>query len=267
MTPFVCEDVLSDSDIQTLLDFNDRQDELTDARPDFTTKRPIWDQTDFPQDILSKALHKILPQGFQIDTVVFVTSRASFRLHTDSDVVHDDTIDRVVLMPLRFSGEATTVLFDNHYLGPGSVFGRSNIGPYRYSLPDRDGNFVWVDDIRDLLHRCQHLPHTVTEFEVDQQFVQELQDLIQLRSKVKPRITDYSQITNHDEDQSVDQELYERYLHHIPRQDLQGLKLHMIYHWQRGQALCFPRTQIHCAGAGHESKVGVSIWTRKGSQQ
>jgi hypothetical protein len=263
MTAQVHDDVLSKQDIHRLLQFNDLQDDLVDARPDFTTKRPIWDHDDFPQDILTRALDQVLDDRYQVQSVVFVTSRGSFRLHTDSAETYDDSMYNVVLLPLRFSGVATTVLFDNHYLGPGSVFGRSDIGPYRYRLQTRHGEFVWIEDLRTLLEQCRDEPHTVKDFAVTADFISELQTLVERRATVKPRVSDYREITNYDSEATIDEEIYQQYLNHIPREDLKGLKVHTIYQWQPGQALTFPRTQVHCAGAGHDSKVGVSIWTTR----
>lgn len=257
------DNVLSPIEIKLLLEYERLDDDTLDLRPDVRSKNPQWDQDDFPQDILARVLDKVLPDPYQVETVLFYRSQISFRLHTDSGVCENDTIYRNVLLPLAFDGPATTVLFDHHYTGPATRFARSDIGPFRYNLPDREGKFVWVDDIRNLLHRCKSNPEAVTEFDVTNQFVVDLEQLIDKRQHANDRRSDYSSISNYVPGRDIDQAMYQKYLYHMPKEDLQGLTVETVYHWVKGGALTWPRTQLHCAGAGHQQKIGVSIFTKR----
>jgi hypothetical protein len=256
------DSVLSDSDIRILLDYERIDDNATDSRPDVRSKTPIWNQDDFPQDILTKTLDEILPDPYTVEVVLFYRSRISFRLHTDSGNCLNDSVYRNVLLPLDFKGSATTILFDNYFRGAATRFARSNIAPYRYNLPDRQGKFVWVDDIRLLLEKCCTSPETIKDFDVTEKFISDLEQLIEKRKNANSRTSDYSLISDHKQDQDIDEEIYQKYLHHMPREDLKGLTVQKIYHWKKGGALTWPRTQLHCAGAGHEEKIGISIFTR-----
>lgn len=259
----IFDQILDQQDIDTLLAYNNVNDNTTDVRPDVRSKHPIWDKDDFPQDILQSALDKILPEPYEVETVLFYKSQVSFRLHVDSGLFQGDPIYCNVLLPLHFLGPATSVLFDNHYFGISTRFARSNVSPYRYNLPDRAGSFIWVDDIRVLLDKCQNSPNSIKEFEVNDQFIQNLQQLVCKRQNADSRTSDYSQITNFLADKKIDQTLYKKYLSHMPAEDLDGLTVETVYDWKKGGALTFPRTQLHCAGAGHKEKIGVSIFTKK----
>lgn len=256
------DQVLTPLEVQTLLDYNLVDDHVTDARPDVRSKNPIWDRDDFPQDILQRALDQLLPDPYEVETVWFFQSKISFKLHVDSGVHAMDPIYRNVLLPLDFSGPATTILFDNHYHGPRTKFARSNIDPYGYNLPDRHGRFVWIDDIRILWQQCVDAPSTVKDFEVTDSFVAELARLIESRHSADPRSSDYNALTNLRLGSNIDQHVYQQYLNHIPPEDLDGLSVDTVYQWKKGGALTFPRTQLHCAGAGHEEKIGITIFTR-----
>lgn len=262
MTYQIFHRVLDQKDIDTLLAYNRVDDHVTDARPDVRSKNPVWNKDDFPQDILQSTLDEILPDPYEVEDVLFFQSKISFRLHADSGLRPNDRIYRNVLLPLEFSGPASTVLFDNHWFGTSTRFARSNIDPNRYNLPDRDGNFVWVDDIRTLLQQCRVDPDSVERFTVNDEFVNYLEQLIHIRQHADARTSDYSLIENYRPDAQIEASLYDKYLYHIPAQDLDGLSVDIVYEWNKGGALTFPRTQLHCAGAGHKEKIGVSVFTK-----
>ena len=263
MTYQVFENVLSKDAIQTLLDFYHQEDDYTDDRKDVRSKALVWNQDCFPQGIIQTALDRILFDPYDVEAVYFFDSKISFRLHTDSGNCDNDLVYRNVILPLLIDESATTVLFDNHYAGPSTRFARSNIDPFRYNLLNRNNQFVWVDDIRHLLHQCKTCPDTITEFDVSDRFIQDLEYIISTRYTLADRRTsDYSRITNLQESIAIDDSLYTQYLHHMPREDVNGLTVEYVYHWRVGGALTFPRSQLHCAGAGHKRKIGISIFTR-----
>ena len=257
------QSVLSADAIKILCEFYRKHDEFLDQRPDVSSKKLRWDLDDFPQDILQTALDVILPDDYEVEVVHFFDSKISFRLHTDGGDTANDPIYRNVILPIWIDGPATTVLFDNHYNGPSTRFAQSNADPFRYNLQNVKGDFVWVDDIRDLLYQCKTAPNEVNDFHVDADFIRSLESLIEKRGQDADRRTsDYSAVTNYRPNRPIDRAMYDRYLRHMPLEDLQGLTVEYIYDWQVGGALTFPRTQLHCAGFGHNRKIGVSIFTR-----
>lgn len=263
MTYQIFKNVLSKDEIQILLDFYHQEDDYTDDRIDVRSKTLIWNKDNFPQEIIEKALNQVLGDAYEVEAVYFLDSRISFRLHADSGRCDNDTVYKNILFPLAMEGLASTILFDNHYYGASARFSHGDINPFRYNLPNHEGTFIWVDDIRDLLRQCQEQPDQVKDFDTTPQFIQSLEKLVADREKnADRRVSDYHAITNWDPAVTIDDGLYQTYLYHMPKQDVDGLTIAKIYQWNIGDALTFPRSQLHCAGAGHKRKIGLSIFTR-----
>jgi hypothetical protein len=172
-----------------------------------------------------------------------------------------------VLFPLWLDGPGATVVFDNHWLGPSTRFSRTDISPFRYNLPNKDGKFIEVDDIRILVEQCKTTPEVINDFNVTNEFIAELEKLILIRSnqagiqKADTRTSDYSNITNFKPDAKFDPDIHQKYLSHIPIENLHGLTVESIAEWNPGDAIVFDRTQLHCAASGHNRKIGISVFT------
>ena len=76
------------------------------------------------------------------------------------------------------------------------------------------------------------------------------------------RITDYSKIVNYT-DQPFDKEIYNRYLTHVPYENLHGLTVDRIVNWSPGDIIVFDRKQLHCASNEHDHKIGLSVFTNR----
>ena len=261
----VYKNIFSVGDINQFLDYFNKDDGTADVRPDCTTKTPAWDSSIWPIQILEEKLTPLLSPGWEVEMTIFADSKLSFRLHTDSGTRETNSkIYKNVLIPLLCEGEAGTVLFDNYYTDTEAVFSRGNIHPFRYSLLDRDGNFIWVDDIRELFIKCKHTPAVVTEFNVTDQFISDLEKLIQRRSSgYSTRVNDYTLISGFDHTLRFDEQIQQRYLKHIPLEDLHGLSIDAIVNWEIGDAIVFDRTQLHCATSTHLRKIGLTLFTIK----
>jgi hypothetical protein len=261
----IFENIVDKNDLSELLRYMHTDDHTTDVRPDVRSNCPRWNQDKFPQAVLKRILDRVL-DSYQVETVLFYNSRISFRLHVDSADGNVSRLQKNILIPLWTQGYAATVLFNNYWHGPSTRFSRTNASPFRYNLPNQQGQFVWVDDIRILLEQVKHHPESITEFEVNDKFIRDLENLISVRSKSGPgtadqRTSDYNQIINFKPNQAFDQHLHQQYVSHIPIDDLHGLTVDQVVEWQPGSVIVFDRTQLHCAASGHEQKIGVSIFT------
>jgi hypothetical protein len=264
----IFDNVLTAEEIKTLLDYYHQDDSLVDDRLDVRSKSPDWASSQWPRDLIQRVLDQVLPDAYSVEVVLFYGSRISFKLHVDSG--NGDTLIpyKNVLIPLYLQGTATTVLFDNYWHGPHVRFGRSTVSPFLYNLPNRTGQLQTVPDIRALLEQCRTCAESVQDFVVDEEFIQILEHIVAARSQNSHKppddyVTDYRDIINYRRDDRFDPQLHQRYLNHIPIENLHGLSIDKIVSWQPGQAVTFDRNQIHAAGSGHEFKIGISIFTYK----
>jgi len=265
--PQIYNNVLSHAEIDQLLDWFKQEDSLVDDRLDVRSKALAdWQHTDAPVSLLTKVLDTVLEKDYDVEVALFYGSRISFRLHTDSGEDDGRTLYKNVLIPLQFEGNATTVLFDNHYHGRHARFGRQPLSPFWYSLPNRFSQFEDVADVRTLLEQCRTDPASVANFEVNEEFISALEHIIQTLSRTNARrpddyITDYSVVSNYQPELKFDPESHVKYLNHIPIENLHGLTLDQIVPWVPGQVFTWDRTQLHAAGSGHSYKIGITVLT------
>jgi len=263
----IFSNIVSQEQIKIFLDYMNCNDVRTDSRPDVRSKNPRWDIDKFPQLEIKSILDQVLDQPYQIETVLFNDSRISFKLHADTGAgAEHEKIYKNVLIPLWFEGPSSTVIFNNNWYGPNSRFGRIPVSPYFYNLPDKTGKMQPVDDIRSLLEQCKNSPENVEHFLVNNQFINELELLVVKRSgisdnfKVDGFVTDYTLINNYDPELTFNKDTHEKYLKHIPIENLHGLTIETIADWQLGSVITFDRSQIHCAGHGHTRKIGITFF-------
>lgn len=262
----IFDNVLTADEIKLLLDWFNTPDDLVDDRLDVISKAPAWSSDDWPKNLVQRVLDQVLPDPYRVEVVLFYGSRISFRLHVDSGDGVTQRPYKNVLIPLLVEGPATTVVFDNHWHGKHTRFGRIVMSPFTYSLPNRHGEMQLVDDIRVLLDQCQSNPGQIKDFEVNSWFVEQLKSIVDKRSGIgsfKPDdyVSDYKDVVNYKPDTEFDPVLHEQYLNHLPLENLHGLTVEKIVEWIPGQAVTFDRHQLHCAGSGHKYKVGISIFT------
>ena len=243
----VVNNVISDNDRQMLCSWLAQQDELTDARPDVITKKPKWNDSNWPKAPIKNILDQVLDEPYRVGNLIFQDLKAAFRLHTDSSEGEDD-LYKVIIIPLKLDGPSSTVVFDNHWHGPSGKFSKKVIPQYEYTL-EVNGVKKYIPDMR--------------EYKTDNPEVKALlDDLIEKRHKVDNRYYDYSKITNIT-DNPFDREMYESYMPHIPYENLHGLTAEQIVEWQEGSAFSFDRTQLHCGTNTHTQKIFCSVFTFK----
>lgn len=261
------KNIISKNEINDLLCYNQTVDDRSDVRPDVVSKHPRWNVDEWPQHIIEKILNSVLDYEYEVEEVIFNTSKISFRLHADSGNSNVDRQGHAVLIPLTATGPAHTVFFDNYWHHDSTKFSRVEISPFQYQLPNKNNEWVKIQDIRDFLTTLKYNPNTITDFVVNAEFIAEIENLVKARSnnsisKVDNRCYDYSQIVNYDEEYQIDSKTYNTYLSHIDYESVKGLKIQSIAEWISTSCFVFPRIQIHCAASGHEEKTGVTVFVR-----
>ena len=240
-------------------------DDLVDDRGDVKSKIFPGKDLQFHTPQLQDLLHRVLPDPYEVEVVLFYQSRTSFRLHSDSGDIDGPDPYKVVLIPLDFEGPACTVFFDNFYSGPHARFSKKIISPFVYSLPDKNGNIRHIDDIRHLLAKCKAGDY-VDYFDVNDEFILLLEHVVAARYGKYGRspnhtITDYAVIKNYDSTKRFNEDTHRNFLSHVDIEDLHGLTIDKIVPWRVGDAVVFDRTQLHCAGSGHLIKTGITVLT------
>lgn len=258
----IFNNAISKEDTQRLIDFYHQKDEFVDDRLDVCSKNFPWDLEAWPKSCITSILDRVLGT-YQVEEIMFLGSKISFNLHVDSNTGDVDNLYKAILIPLEWEGDAATVFFDNYWHGPSTRFFRTSASPFRYKLPNCDGVFVEVADIRELLHQCKTSPDQVTEFDVTDDFVTKLQYIVDVRNsnKTDARTSDYSKIKNLRPGQKFDAEVHAKYLNHIDIENLHELTIDHIVTWEPGQVIVFDRTQLHSAAAGHKFKLGLTVFT------
>ena len=258
----VVKNLLTESEIAKLLEYHSIIDDRTDSRPDVISKHPRWDIDDWPQDIVRRILDNVLDDPYIVDEVIFNQSKISFRLHVDSGHSVEQKNGWAILVPLKVTGIAHTVFFDNFWEGPSTKFSKRKILPFEYQLQDKNGEWQYVSDVRDL--RQQILDGGVTDFKVT---IEELDYIIAARqnqkiSKVDNRCYDYTDVINYDDDLKFDTTIHQQYLNHLEIETVDGLTIHDIVEWVPSDVIVFERSRLHCASSCHSEKIGITIFVR-----
>lgn len=261
-------DILTQPEITILLDYINIDDDRTDSRPDVRSKHPRWNIDQWPQQVVKSVLDRVLDYNYMVEEVVFNQSRISFRLHADSGNSDQKTLGHAVIIPLYINGPSATVFFDNYWHGASTKFSKVLIKDYEYDLPNNDGRLIHVDDLKVLLSQCVHHPETIKDFDVTSEFIVSLEYLIAARdnqaiSKRDNRCYTYSKIENYQENLQFSPVIHQQYLSHIPIENLHGLSIDKIVNWNIGDAIVFDRKQLHCATAGHQEKIGITVFTQR----
>ena len=259
------KNVLTNEDLVQLNEYELVHDDRTDARPDVISKHPRWDVDEWPQHIVKKALDSCIDYEYEVEEVIFNRSKISFRLHADSGKDERARRGHAVLIPLYTDGPSHTIFFDNYWYGDSTKFSKEEILPFEYRLPNKQGEWQYIPDIRNLLQDCIESPDNITDFDVTDEFIAELKNLVEARSnqkisKVDGRTYDYSDVENYDPHSEFDSELHKKYLSHIGIESLHGLSIESVVKWKPGDCIRFSRRQLHAAGSGHSEKVGVTVF-------
>ena len=267
----ILQNIVSDQEIKKLLDYNSLYDHRTQIRSDFRSKNPRWDIDIWPQDTVKNILDRILDRSWNSDkdTIYFIDNYVpgqGFRLHVDSADGSNNLYYNIVI-PLYKEGDTISILFDNYWNDSSTRFSRKPIDTFSYPLMGNNG-IVEVEDIRELLKQCKHSPETVKDFTVDKNFISILENLVQSHTGQRPSMDmeesitlDYNKIVNYNPVLKFDKEIHEKYLKHIPIENLHGLTIDKIVPWEIGSVFVFPRTQLHCFSWPHTRKIGLHLFT------
>jgi hypothetical protein len=220
----IYDHVLSQAEIAQLLDWFNQHDTPVDHHLFVGAKTIDWQQDTLQKNLIKKVLDTVLDKEYEVDSVTFLSSRIGFRLHADSGENEGRVPYKSVLIPLYFEGNATTVMFDNHWHGKHTIFKQGS----------------------------------QTESQTDSYRLADTEDINVVKYD---EITDYKDITNYQPNAKFDPVIYSQYLSHNPIENLHGLSLDQVVPWVLGQAFTWDRTQLHCAGSGHSYKVGITIFT------
>lgn len=280
MTPaYMTPVLLTQQDIQTLIQYLDRDDDRTDSRPDVRSKHPRWDQDDWPQHVIQRAMDRIASPGYVIEEVTFQDTQIALKPHTDN-VDPPGRRGKTVMFLLSADPVAHTIFFHQrmpqHNPATGAFFRRTPWTRFGYRLIDRSGTPVWVTDIRELLSACREDPGSVEDFDVTPEFTALLADLVHKRSlpqlssnektrdtgfiQPAPRLNDYSLLTPYDPTARFDARFRDLYLRENDLEDLHGLTVESVLTWQAGSAIVFDREQLHSSSNCHGRKRFITLF-------
>ena len=74
---------------------------------------------------------------------------------------------------------------------------------------------------------------------------------------------DISKCEGYDVKNFIDEKIYKKYLKHVDKELLKGLKVEEIYNWNLGDVFTFDRQHIHCSGYCYAPKTSILIFTNK----
>ena len=102
------KNILSKEQVKILLDYLHIKDDRYDERPDVVSKHPLWNRSDWPQEIVEDALNKIFPNGYTVSEISIIEGKISLKPHSD-------WIDGyyTVIFALDYDPVAHTVFFKN----------------------------------------------------------------------------------------------------------------------------------------------------------
>jgi hypothetical protein len=274
------KNVLTAEEIKVLLDYLKIDDDRTDQRPDIRSKHPRWNIDVWPQSIIQSVLDKLTARSYVVDDVTFHDSKIGLKPHTDYGSVNG--VDGLTcLFTLHAEPVSQTVYFKNVWTlntdpTTGAFFTRVPWTPYSYKLENKHGEMTNVTDLRELLTQCIESPDTVTEFDVDDNFINLIQTTVHKRSlpylpkenqdkisgyqQPAPRRHDYETLTHFDPMLKFDQEIHQKYLSHVPLEDLHGLTVESILEWEPGSVIVHSRDQLHASSSQHSRKIFLTVF-------
>ena len=257
--------------IKELVDFFYTDKSGLDVRPDNISKNIDWSKDGWDKLIVKKILDQILEPGYEPEFWMGMY-RADFRkgdtyfpIHADTGMGKDkQAIYKNILIPLELPKEpglVGTLFFDNYWHGPMSKFSKQPHYECGYDLPNRHGGKTFVKDLRELKQQARDNPDSITDWVVDNEFLEMLEYLIPLRlTRQNYPISDYSDVIN-SHDRPFPEDIRQRYLAHIDPADLHGLTFDQCYEWSLGDVISWNRPQIHATAAGPTGKLFLTIFT------
>jgi hypothetical protein len=275
---YLVPDAFTETERLALLDYLDQDDDRTDDRPDVRSKHPNWNQPGWPQHIVADVMDRVLGKKYNIEEVVFRQDKVSLKIHTDYGSP-EGYQGKTMIFLLDAKPEAQTIFFKNYFTvwtRWGAFFTKTPWNRFAYTLTNKHGDLQQIEDLRDFLTQCESSPGSVENFDVTEEFLAKIRHLIHKRTlpKLEPgvqdqttgymqaglRLDDYSVLTDYDPDARFDPEIHRRFLSDTPIQDLNGLAVESVQHWQVGGVLIFDREQLHSSSNCHQQKSFITIF-------
>jgi hypothetical protein len=272
------QNILQHSEIKTLLDYLDVNDDRTDHRPDVRSKHPRWNQDAWPQHVVEKSLVTILGNRYQVEEITFQDTKIGLKPHVDNGS-QPGTRGLTVMLCLHADPEAHTVFFKNHCLqwsAAGQFFTRIAWTPFQYHIPNRHGEMIYVEDIREFIAQAESDPGSLGDFDITVDSIAILKETAHKRSLPRldldtvsmetgfiqpgPRNNDYNLLSGYDADKKFDPDIHQRYLSHVDINDLHGLTWDQAVPWTPGLGISFDRDQLHASSGCHARKKFVTIF-------
>lgn len=247
MTTKVINNVISSNNCEQICNWLEEKDQYLDVRPDVTSKSPDFNSNNWPKSLITDALNRVLDKKYKVESVIFYKAKGAFRLHVDS-ANGEDNLYKVIIIPLKLDGPSSTVVFDNNWYGPSGKFSKQEIPQFEYTL-DLGEQKIYIPDMRK--YKTQ-----------DKKVKALLEDLIKKRKKIDGRHYNYNKIGNIN-NKPFPVDIHNKYMNHIPYENLHGLTVDKIVEWQEGSPFIFDRTQLHCGTNTHTQKIFCTVFTFK----
>lgn len=272
------KNIVDSETIQQLVNFFYTDKSGLDVRPDNISKNIDWGKDGWDKLTVKNILDKILEPGYELEYWMGMY-RADFRKGDTYFPIHADTgpgvgaeqkIYKNILIPLELPKEpglVGTVFFDNYWNGPMSKFSKQPHYECGYDLPNRHGGKTFVKDLRVLKEQAVNDPGSITDWEVNDEFLAMIDYLIPLRLKHQNfPVSDYRDVINI-KNEPFPEDIRQKYLPHINPEDLHGLTFDQCYEWSLGDAISWDRPQIHATAGGPTGKLFLTIFTIHNSRK
>lgn len=200
----------------------------------------------------------------------FITSRFPLRIHADTGKDPEDIIGQNILIPISINPinkKAHTIIFKNKWYGPSANFVSKKNDGNDHILKDEKNKLIEIDDIKEfysliLKQKINSIyKFNQGEFLINSLFIDNISKLLDNKR--------YGIRTNEHIIKGIhfDKKIYNRYLTHIPYDDLEGLEVHTIYKWNIGDIISWDRSFIHCSDNFLSNdviqKISIPIFTSK----
>ena len=255
-------------DAKTLKIFNDFlncQDKYVDDRGDVYDKLMTPADSDWPMQEVINLLDKFMLEPYEIENADFVRSNFLTRLHTDTDNGDQKRIGKNIIIPLEVNTHASTAVFDNKWFGPAAKFTKIKIPQYEYTINNLNNQPIQLENICLLHNAMKESNAPITKYQGHQfsstsDDIAWLSDLINKRHKTDLRVSDYTGITNLNNN-DFPNDFHEKWLKHIPIETLHGLSIPEIAEWCVGDVISFDRQYLHSGTSCSKQKTFLAVFT------
>jgi hypothetical protein len=213
---------------------------------------------------LFSILDKILDEPYELEKIyLYDKEKHNFSLHVDTG--EDEIPQRLyknVLIPIKGIG-ASTVIFENKWYHKRALFKKNSAKNEKItvSLNKISGENI-IDDVRKLTPLPPHCQQPYWKYGLTKEQVYELLAFADIQEQ-RWIVGDYSEIEGYDPRLEINNEIYEKYLSSMTKDDFNGLTVDSIYDWNIGDVATWDRNQLHCGAGDNVNKKSLIIFTKK----